>query len=157
MTFLSLDLEYGWNKNQAAYLQWSNENWWFQFGMAVDYFSFLLIIIEHTVAGSTGTILSVEMDGCNSVPCVVHHGTHATGRVTVQSNSQTTALSCEVRNSKIMSMPQTGSPCRLAVIAVDRINSTPQTGLIFNYFLIIVWYVIHQLISTDRINVQHNN
>ncbi len=48
------------------------------------------------LAGSTARILSVEMDGCESVPCVVHHGTHATGRVTVDSSSDTAALACEV-------------------------------------------------------------
>jgi hypothetical protein len=47
-------------------------------------------------SGSSATILSVEMDGCESVPCVVHLGTHATGRVNVQSNTQTSALACEV-------------------------------------------------------------
>jgi len=46
--------------------------------------------------GSTAEIVSVEFDGCTAPPCTVHHGTHATGRITLKANSATSSLTCKL-------------------------------------------------------------
>ena len=40
--------------------------------------------------------MSFEFDGCTETPCVVVHGTTATGRVTIKSNTNTNSLTCKL-------------------------------------------------------------
>jgi len=52
--------------------------------------------IEFIDCGSKVEVKSITMDGCTGFPCVVHHGEHATGKLTVVSKSSTSSLTCKI-------------------------------------------------------------
>jgi hypothetical protein len=52
--------------------------------------------LTHFFSGSLSEIKKITFDGCSSFPCVVHHGSHATGQATLVANSTTNSLTCQV-------------------------------------------------------------
>ena len=52
--------------------------------------------------GSKVDISRIEFDGCDAFPCVVHHGTTATGRAYMTANAATDSLTCKVKSFTIL-------------------------------------------------------
>merc|ERR1712002_149498 len=46
--------------------------------------------------GSKATIESITFDGCDAFPCVVHHGQHATGKLTMTALAPADSLTCKI-------------------------------------------------------------
>jgi hypothetical protein len=46
--------------------------------------------------GSLAEIQKITFDGCSEFPCIVHHGSHATGQATLVARSTTNSLECKV-------------------------------------------------------------
>jgi len=67
--------------------------------------------VEVEDCGSTATIVEVDFDGCSELPCIVHHGTHGTGRVKMTANSVTASLTCKLSAIYgIIELPFNGCP-----------------------------------------------
>merc|ERR1711890_90549 len=52
--------------------------------------------IEIRDCGSKVEFKSITMDGCTGFPCVVHHGEHATGKLTAVAKASTSSLTCKI-------------------------------------------------------------
>ena len=52
--------------------------------------------------GSKVDISRIEFDQCDEFPCVVHHGTTATGRAHMVANAATDSLTCKVKQGIIL-------------------------------------------------------
>merc|ERR1712071_252803 len=46
--------------------------------------------------GSKAVIAKIEFDGCDAFPCIVHHGTHATGKLYMTATSTASSLECTI-------------------------------------------------------------
>merc|ERR1712002_519456 len=46
--------------------------------------------------GSKGTIEKIVFDGCDAFPCTVHHGEHATGKLTMTAAGVASSLTCKI-------------------------------------------------------------
>ena len=52
---------------------------------------------RHLCVGSKVDISRIEFDQCDAFPCIVHHGTTATGRAHMTANAATDSLTCKVK------------------------------------------------------------
>ena len=57
---------------------------------------YVCILMSNVVIGSKATITRIEFDQCSEFPCVVNHGTTATGRAHMVANTATDTLTCKV-------------------------------------------------------------
>merc|ERR1712002_496555 len=46
--------------------------------------------------GSKGTIEKIVFDGCDAFPCTVHHGEHATGKLSITASAAAESLTCKI-------------------------------------------------------------
>merc|ERR1712107_812615 len=66
-------------------------------------------------------IVSVEFDCCTAPPFTVHHGTHATGRITLKAHGATSSLTCKLSGMLGgIELPFNGPPPQRLRVSVRR-------------------------------------